>query len=309
MSHIRRLSASHSPYGAVLRFFDSAADQSAGGGSGSLRKLRGCLIAISALMLAAFATQHAMAQSRSSATSGRSAPVAPPSGHQSEAIDLNEGKSAAELFQAGCAVCHQSPAGLGKGRSPNELIGFLRQHYTTSLQHAGALAGFLASAGPGRGAPATATPGAVPNRNAPIDRPPSAIGNRRPPVDDDGDQPPSLLDRRRKPAEAQPRPQEAARPDTGRPQEAVRPDAARPEAGRPQEREAPAKRRPVEKPERPAATARTGSQAPAAAPAAPRGAEPESPANEPAAAPAAPAGAPAAPPAEDKPAAAPNIPL
>lgn len=251
---------------------------------------------MSALMLAVFATQHAMAQPRSSATSGRSAPAAPPSGHQSEAIDLNEGKSAAELFQAGCAVCHQSPAGLAKGRSPNELIGFLRQHYTSSLQHAGALAGFLSSAGPGRGAPATATP----NRQAPIDRPPSAIGSRRPPVDDDGDQPPSLLDRRRRPAEA-PRPQDAARPEAGRPQEAVRP-----EASRPPEREAPAKRRPVEKPERPAATARTSPQAPAAAPAAPHGTEAETPANEP---PAAPAAAPAAPPVEDKPAAGPEIPL
>lgn len=284
MSHIRRLSATLSPFGAVLRFFDSTADRRAGGGSGSLRKARGCLIAVSALMLAAFATQHATAQPRSSATSGRSAPAAPPSGHQTEAIDLNEGKSAAELFQAGCAVCHQSPAGLVKGRSSNELIGFLRQHYTVSLQHAGALAGFLSSAGPGRGAPATATP----NRQAPTDRPPAAIGSRRPLVDDDGDQPPRLLDRRRRPAEA-PRPQEAARPEASRP-----------------EREAPAKRKPVEKPEPPAAAARTSPQAPAeAAPTAPHDTEAATPANKPAAAP--PAAEPA-PPVEEKPA-GPNIPL
>ena len=299
MSHIRRLSASHSLFGAVLRFFDSTADRSAGGGSGSLRKARGCLIAVSALMLAAFATQHAMAQPRSSATSGRSAPASPPGGHQTEAIDLNEGKSAAELFQAGCAVCHQSPAGLAKGRSSNELIGFLRQHYTSSLQHAGALAGFLSGAGPGRGAPATATPGVAPNRQAPIDRPPSAIG-RRSPADDDGDQPPSLLDRRRRPAEA-PRPQDAARPEAGRPQENVRP-----EASRPPEREAPAKRKPAEKPERPAATARSP-QTPAA-PSGPHGTD-AAPANEPAAAPAASPAPAAPPPAEDKPAAGPDIPL
>ena len=282
MSHIHRVSASQSLFGAVLRFFDSMADRLAGGGSGSLRKAGGCLIVMSALMLAAFASQSVMAQSRSSATSGRSAA---PSGQQTEAIDLNEGKSAAELFQAGCAVCHQSAAGLSKGRRPNELIGFLRQHYTVSVQHAGVLAGYLASAGPGRGAPATASP----TRPAPADRPPAAVGSRRPATADDDDQPPASPDRRRRPAEAS-RPQEAARP---------------PEASRPPEREAPAKRKPVEKPERPAATARTSPPAPAAAPAAPDDAEAAAPANEPAAAPAA---APAAPPVEEKPA-GPQIPL
>ncbi|ARQ02148.1 hypothetical protein [Pseudorhodoplanes sinuspersici] len=242
-----------------------------------MRKAFGYLIAVSALMLP-LATQDVIAQPRSSATSGRSAPALPPSGQQTEAIDLNEGKSAAELFQSGCAVCHQSPAGLAKGRHPNELIGFLRQHYTVSVQHAGTLAGFLTSAGPGRRPPATATPGAAPNRV------PTAI--RRPPADEDDAQPPSLF--RRKP------------PEPARPQE-----AARPESPRAPEREAPAKRKPVERHERPAAAAAPASPpAPAAAPAA---ASPDTEAATPPHEPA-PAAAPAAPPVEEKPA-GPEIPL
>jgi len=253
---------------------------------------------MSALALAAFAAQDAVAQSRGSATAGRGGPL--PGGYQSEAIDLNEGKSAAELFQAGCAVCHHSAGSLAKGRSPNELVGFLRQHYTSSIQHAQALSAFLSSAGPGRGGPATATP----SRQAPIDRPPAAVGNRRPPVEDDDDQPPSLF--RRKPPEA-PRPQEAARPEPGRP-----------EGPRASEREAPAKRKPVERP----GTARSAPPAPATpahTPATPAHAtETVAPASEPAATPAEPAAAaapataapsqPSPPAAEEKPA-GPEIPL
>jgi len=260
---------------------------------------------VSALALAAFAVQDAVAQSRGSATAGRGGPALPPGGYQTEAIDLNEGKSAAELFQAGCAVCHQSAGGLAKGRSPNELVGFLRQHYTSSIQHAQALSAFLTSAGPGRGGPTTAAP----HRQAPIDRPPAAVGNRRSPVEEDDDQPPSLF--RRKPPEA-PRPQEAARPEPGRP-----------EGARASEREAPAKRKPVERP----ATARTAPPpapvTPAHTPATPAHAtETAAPAaSEPAAAPAPAAAAPAtaapaaaapaqpsSPPAEEKPA-GPDIPL
>ena len=178
---------------------------------------RACFTAFVSLSLAVLITGGAQAQSRGSAT--RAAPAAPPSGHQTEAIDLNEGRSAAELFQAGCAVCHQGVAGLAKNRREGELTNFLRQHYTSSVQHAAALANFVAAGG-GRGGPATA---ATPPRAAPIDRPPASIGSRKP--DDDAPET-APLDRRRKP-------QEASRP----------------------EREPPAKRRPAEKLERPPATA------------------------------------------------------
>jgi hypothetical protein len=151
------------------------AERSAGDGSKVLRR-RGDLIAVIALVLVVAMAPEAAAQPRGTPAAPRNAPPAlPPSGHQTEPVDLNEGKSAAELFQAGCSVCHQSPAGLAKGRREGELTSFLRQHYTSGVQHAAALANFLAS----RGGPAVAAP----PRQAPIDRPPAPIGRRTP--DDD----------------------------------------------------------------------------------------------------------------------------
>lgn len=64
------------------------------------------------------------------------------------AQDLEAGKTPAQLFASNCSACHRSPAGLAKGREPG-LVGFLRQHYTTSAASAAALASFLAAAGAG----------------------------------------------------------------------------------------------------------------------------------------------------------------
>jgi hypothetical protein len=160
-----------------LRVSEGMAKGPAGGGSMVLR-LRGCLIG--AIMLAAvpgLGASSVSAQPRG--TPARSAPPAlPPTGHQTEPVDLNEGKSPAELFQAGCSVCHQSATGLAKGRREGELANFLRQHYTSSVQHAGALAGYLTSGG--RGGPAVAAPS---RQQGPVERPPAPIGRRTP--DDD----------------------------------------------------------------------------------------------------------------------------
>ena len=154
--------------------WDGVAEAAAGGGSTILRNW-GWRIGIGAL-LALLLALEAGAQPRGTPARAQQGPALPPSGHQTEPVDLNEGKSPAELFQAGCAVCHQSPAGLAKGRREGELTNFLRQHYTSSVQHAGALASFLA----GRGGPAVASP----SRQAPIERPPASIG-RRPATDDE----------------------------------------------------------------------------------------------------------------------------
>ncbi len=67
--------------------------------------------------------------------------------------DLNEGKTAPQLFAADCAVCHNKPQGLAKDKGARTLSGFLRQHYTSSIQTADALAAFLLSAGPGPATP------------------------------------------------------------------------------------------------------------------------------------------------------------
>lgn len=106
--------------------------------------------------------------------------------------DLNEGKTAPQLFAADCAVCHNKPQGLAKDKGARALSSFLRQHYTSSIQTADALAAFLTSAGPGSG-PATpprrgaglpgAEPAAVPRRGGETGTPafevPSGPNQRR----------------------------------------------------------------------------------------------------------------------------------
>lgn len=174
MGHIRGLSGRYSLFGFSLCVLGMAAE-SAGGRSTILRQWA-WLIGVFVL-LAVLLAFDAEAQSRGSSARAQG-PALPSSGHQSEPVDLNEGKSPAELFKAGCAVCHQSAAGLAKGRREGELVGFLRQHYTSSVQHAGALAHFLAVSG--RSAPAVAAP----SRQAPAERPPAPVGRRAPPDDD-----------------------------------------------------------------------------------------------------------------------------
>ena len=164
---------------------------------------RGWLIGLAALLVMALAS-GAVAQRGAPLRPTAQAQALPPSGHQTEPVDLNEGKSPAELFNAGCAVCHQSAVGLAKGLRERELTNFLRQHYTSSVQHAGALANFLVA----RGGPAAAPsrPTASPSRPTVVERPPASIG-RRPPDDDR-------------------KPQEAARPPEREPASRRKPPAA-----------------------------------------------------------------------------------
>jgi hypothetical protein len=65
----------------------------------------------------------------------------------SRAQNLEAGKSPAQIFNGACAVCHKSPRGLVKSVPPGSLPGFLRQHYTTSSDMAGALSGYLLANG------------------------------------------------------------------------------------------------------------------------------------------------------------------
>lgn len=156
-------------------------------------------------------------------TSGRQGPELPASGHQTEAIDLNEGKSPPQMFASDCAVCHQKPHGLAKGRSAGQLASFLRQHYTTGIEQARAMAGYLTSSGFDRGpaAPATA------RDRSPIDRPPAPVGTRRIPDAGDSTSEAGPGDSRRKPAGAQ-----ASRPAEMREPVGRKPDARKPAAER-----------------------------------------------------------------------------
>lgn len=57
--------------------------------------------------------------------------------------NLDAGKSAAQLFNSDCAICHKSPQGLAKSGGLFGLSGFLREHYTASRETAAILAAYL----------------------------------------------------------------------------------------------------------------------------------------------------------------------
>jgi hypothetical protein len=89
------------------------------------------------------------------------------------AQNLEAGKSPAQIFNGACTVCHKSPRGLVKSVPPNALPSFLRQHYTTSSDMAGALSSYLLANGavdrrsgaaekPRRGREAAPPPAAAP---------------------------------------------------------------------------------------------------------------------------------------------------
>jgi hypothetical protein len=85
------------------------------------------------------------------------------------AQDLTAGKTAAQLFSSDCSACHRSPAGLAKNRDAGALAGFLREHYTTKPDTAGALAAYVS--GFGGSAPAEA-------RTRPVTPAAAATGDR-----------------------------------------------------------------------------------------------------------------------------------
>jgi hypothetical protein len=71
------------------------------------------------------------------------------------AQDLSAGKTPAQLF-TDCSACHHLPKGLGKKYNTGSLTGFLRAHYTTNPDSAGALARYVMGFATLRAAPVTA---------------------------------------------------------------------------------------------------------------------------------------------------------
>jgi hypothetical protein len=101
------------------------------------------------------------------------------------AQDFTAGKTPAQLFGSDCAECHRSPAGLAKNRDQRTLASFLREHYTTKSDTAGALAAYVSGF-------AGATPPPEPNsrRGAasapePNSRRSAAAARREPEPDDE----------------------------------------------------------------------------------------------------------------------------
>ena len=57
--------------------------------------------------------------------------------------NLDQGKSASQIFASACAECHKDARALGKGKNASALTNFLDEHYTTNTQQAAALAAFI----------------------------------------------------------------------------------------------------------------------------------------------------------------------
>jgi hypothetical protein len=90
------------------------------------------------------------------------------------AQNIDEGKSAPQLFSGSCVTCHKSPNTLARGRMTPTLFLFLQDHYTTSKSDAWSLSSYLASvdtSGRSRGAKST------PSRKRNPVRPPAPVPN------------------------------------------------------------------------------------------------------------------------------------
>jgi hypothetical protein len=57
--------------------------------------------------------------------------------------NLDQGKSASQIFASACAECHKEAHALSKGKNAARLADFLGEHYTTNAQQAAALAAYI----------------------------------------------------------------------------------------------------------------------------------------------------------------------
>jgi len=70
--------------------------------------------------------------------------------------NIDQGKSASQIFASACVDCHKAPHGLARGKNSWALTEFLSGHYTTSRDQAAALAAYVVGRGHAVAAP---TPG------------------------------------------------------------------------------------------------------------------------------------------------------
>ena len=68
-------------------------------------------------------------------------------------VNIDQGKSPAEIYGSDCATCHKTPRGLAVGKNSLTLSAFLREHYTASRDQAAALAAYVLSIGGAEPAP------------------------------------------------------------------------------------------------------------------------------------------------------------
>jgi hypothetical protein len=74
-------------------------------------------------------------------------------------VNIDQGKSAAEIFSNDCGTCHKGAKGLANGKNSSTLASFLREHYTSSAQQAASLAAYVLGAGAGPPPSASLKPG------------------------------------------------------------------------------------------------------------------------------------------------------
>lgn len=136
--------------------------------------------------------------------------------------NLDQGKSAAQLFASNCALCHKSPQGLAKAGGILGLDSFLREHYTASKESAVALAAYLKSMDTGPSAPTRAKRAGKPDeKSKPDEKKKSGAktgdqkGTEKPEAGAEPKSPES------KPAEAKP---SDTKPSDGRPADIVAPE-------------------------------------------------------------------------------------
>ena len=110
--------------------------------------------------------------------------------------NIDQGKSASQIFSNACAECHKSASALRKGKSAAAVAEFLREHYTTGREQAASLAAFVVG---GRDTVAVPAPGQKPaaeRAQKPSKPEEGAVANAKP----------------RRPGEADAKPKEEATP-------------------------------------------------------------------------------------------------
>jgi hypothetical protein len=129
--------------------------------------------------------------------------------------NIDQGKSASQIFSNACAECHKSAVGLGRGKNASTVAEFLREHYTTSREQAAALAAYVVG---GRDTVASPVPGKKPpperTRAALTEAPADRRHGQTPPKPEEG-APANAKPRR--PGEADAKPKEEANSPSGQP--------------------------------------------------------------------------------------------
>jgi len=83
-------------------------------------------------------------------------------------VNIDQGKSAAEIFSNDCGTCHKGAKGLANGKNSAALAGFLREHYTSSAEQAASLAAYVLGAGAGPPPSANLKPGTAGSKSGDV---------------------------------------------------------------------------------------------------------------------------------------------